>query len=153
MLQSFLERSPIFSVWPFRLLRRHGIRQFMRFGIVGLANTAVDFGIFTFLTRVVKPFNTHYLVANVISFSIAVTNSYFLNKYWTFRDKGRLSLTQFPKFLLSNVVALGFNEFVLFALVSYAGLYDLLAKAFAIGVSLFWNFFVNKYWVFRQKQL
>lgn len=133
--------------WPFSLLRRPGMRQFVKFGFVGASNTLLDFGIYASLTRLTEFFSHHLLTANAISFTVAVSNSYFLNKHWTFRDTGRKYHIQFAKFFLSNCVALGINELILFALVS-VGVYDILAKALAICVSLFWNFFINKYWVF-----
>jgi len=44
------------------------------------------------------------------------------------------------------------NETILYFLVTNAEFHDLIAKAMAIGVVLFWNFTINKLWTFRPQQ-
>jgi putative flippase GtrA len=141
--------AKFFSYWPMVLLRKPHMQQFIKFCLVGAANTAVDFTIYIALTRFIPFFGAHILTANAISFTVAVSNSYVLNRRWTFRDTHSVAVIQFPKFILSNLVALGINELILYALVHSAEVNDILAKACAISISLFWNFFINKYLIFR----
>lgn len=141
----------LISIWPFTLLKRFGIRQFIKFGIVGGMNTAIDYSIYYFLTRSFDYFQEHFLIANLMSFIIAVTNSFLWNKYWTFRDKGKKYHIQFPKFFMVNIIALTISQITLYLLVKELGMNDLISKAVAIVIALFWNFFMNKYWVFKKK--
>ncbi len=124
-------------------------KQFIKFCIIGTSNTILDFGIYLALTRTIIFFREHFLFANAISFSIAVTWSYALNRKWTFRNTHNAVARQFMLFLVINVVALTLNQLLLYSFVTYAGLYDVLAKALAVGIILFWNFFANRAWTFR----
>lgn len=141
--------DPRFYIKKFPLLW-----EFAKFAMVGVVNTAIDFGLYFGLTRYIDFFslekgNYMFLVANFIAFSAAATNSYFLNKYWTFKVKGGKMPVQFSKFFLVSLIGLFLNELFLFGLVSLVGLYDLLAKGAAIVVVLFWNYLANKFWTFK----
>lgn len=125
------------------------IRQFIKFCLVGSFNAFLDYFIYISLTRL---FFFHYLLANLISFFITVCVSFILNKKWTFRDKDSKVGLQYAKFWIMAVCGLGFNELILFLLVRYFNVYDLLAKTVAIGIVLFWNFFVGRYWVFKNSK-
>ena len=147
-----VEKHTLFTIWPFLFLKRFSVRQFVKFGLVGVTNTTIDYTLYLALTRSLSFFQEHFLLANLISFVVAVTNSYFINKYWTFRDQGRWEYIQFSKFVLINAVALVIVELALFILVTHAGMYDLFAKAVAVVIAMFWNFFMNKHWAFRSKK-
>ncbi|MFA6524957.1 MAG: GtrA family protein [Patescibacteria group bacterium] len=125
------------------------IAQFVKFAIIGTANTFVDFGIYFGLTRSSQFWETHYLWANFIAFVVAASSSYIFNKNWTFKDKNRKIRIQYSKFILVSAIGLSLNETILYFLVTHAGLHDLISKAMAISVVLFWNFTINKIWTFR----
>src|SRR3990167_6836118 len=63
-------------------------KQIIKFGIVGVINTIIDFGLLNLLVAI---FDWAVLWANTVSFSVAVLNSFFFNKYWisTFRSSSR----------------------------------------------------------------
>lgn len=131
------------------IAERPSIRQFLKFGIVGAGNTLVDFGLYVFLTRVA---HAYFLLAHVGSFLCAVVVSYILNKRWTFRDTSRPLLSrQLGQFLVVSAVGAVLSSLLLFGLVEYAGLPDLVGKVLAIGIVLFWNFFANKHWTFQSR--
>lgn len=83
------------------LLQRPGVRQLIKFCLVGLSSFVIDAGLLSLL---------HYqgglpvAVAGTISFLFAVTNGYVWNSRWTFRDRQGDSKKQYPKFLATNVV-------------------------------------------------
>jgi putative flippase GtrA len=132
-----------------QIRKRPYIAQFVKFAIIGTANTFVDFGIYFGLTRSDQFWETHYLWANFVAFVVAASSSYIFNKNWTFKDKNRKIKIQYSKFILVSAIGLTINETILFLLVTKVGLHDLYAKALAIGVVLFWNFTINKLWTFR----
>ncbi|MFH1088295.1 MAG: GtrA family protein [Patescibacteria group bacterium] len=86
------------------------IKQFLKFAIVGMGNTAIDFGVLNLLVQI---FHWAVLPANVISFSLAVTNSYFFTKYWTFQDKSAKSFQQFGYFMAVNLLGLGISTLII----------------------------------------
>ena len=124
--------------------------QFMRFAVVGLINTGIDYLIYWSLTRYVDFFEDEKVFATSIAFIVAATNSYFMNKAFTFRDKSKEYGSQYIKFFVVSLVGFGINALIFWALLQ-TGLFDILAKVLTTGVVLIWNFIANKLWTFKQK--
>jgi putative flippase GtrA len=63
------------------------MNQFLKFACVGVANTLMDLGVLNLLLAIfgINGNGKGYLACKATSFSIAVINSYFLNKLWVFR--------------------------------------------------------------------
>lgn len=125
--------------------------QAAKFATVGLMNTILDYSVYISLTRLTSYFTLHYLQANMISFAFGFTSSYFLNRYWTFKDRPTQNgLKQFVKFL--SVVLIGsflIMQSVLYISVEWLQIYDLIGKAFGIILGFIWNFFVSRKYVFN----
>lgn len=131
--------------------RRRSGHQFLIFGTIGVMNTAIDFGIYTYLTRATAVFSyetSGKYFANIISFTAATTFSFFCNRAWTFRRKGKPSAGEAVRFYAAMLSGLVLNTGALYLLVAYAGTNDLVAKLFATVCSMIWNFSLNKIWVF-----
>lgn len=126
-------------------------RQFVKFCVVGVLNTAVDFGMYYVLSRGYLGFHFHYLIANVIAFLVAVTNSFALNKRWTFGSRNEKNALQFTKFVSVNLVSLAMYEALLALFVEFGGFADIAGKALGYGLVLMWNFSAYKYWTFRER--
>ena len=132
------------------ILKMPNFWQFLKFSIVGITNTAIDFIVYFLLTRGFDFWADHYLWAHVISFSLAVTNSFIWNSRWTF-DVGReLKLKRYWRFFVVSVIALLLTQVTLGYLVEFAGVFDLFAKIMAVVVSVAVNFFANRYFVFKK---
>ena len=121
-------------------------RQFIKFALVGLFNTGVDWGFYLLFNRV---FHLHYLLAKAGSFCIAALSSYIMNRCWTFRSQERRVLQQSLKFLVVSVIGLGLNTGIFYLCVHLLHLFDILGLFFATGLVTFWNYFANKFWTFR----
>ncbi len=132
-------------------------RQIIKFSIIGLLNTIIDFSILNLLVKVAS---FAVLPANTISFSLAVINSYFLNKYWTFKDKRPVHIKQFSLFLIISLVGLGLSNLLIYLGLevfkansfglSFVWHYNI-AKAISAVIVLVWNFLASKFWVFYEK--
>jgi len=96
---------------------------------------------------------------NVVSFTIATTNSYFLNKNWAFHDhshahEGRKA----SMFLFVSIIGVAINTGVVVAITTFvdpmfgveARPWLFGAKVIATGVSLVWNFTGYKLFVFKK---
>lgn len=79
------------------------LKQAARFGVVGFINTMVDYGVFYLLISVA---NLHKSIAQVLSTSVAMCGSFFINRYWTFERNGRSSAGEITKFIVVNLVAM-----------------------------------------------
>lgn len=110
--------------------------RFVRFGIVGLSNTAIDFLAFCFFLYICHLLP---LPSNVLAFAVAVTNSYFLNKYWSFGNTGSSKISEFGFYLAVSVFGLVINSAIL--LIAAEHIHILLAKILAGIITPLWNFF------------
>lgn len=70
--------------------------QFIRYCIVGVLNTLVTLGVI-YLCKSMLGWNLY--VSNALGYIAGVTNSFFCNKQWTFRSKGRVR-TEAIRFLV-----------------------------------------------------
>jgi len=120
-------------------------KRFIKFCIVGGIGALIDLGILIFLVEI---FAIPVLLANVISFTLAVMNNFILNKIWTFNCKSKQYLKQFTQFLLISLIGLLINIILMHFLI-LLGFYYILAKIIIIVIISLWNFFANKYWTFK----
>ena len=77
--------------------------QFIKFNIVGVLNTLVDFLVFQALNLLL---GWTYL-AQVAGYCCGIINSYAWNSNWTFRDSRTRSAREKLLFLIVNLVSLG----------------------------------------------
>lgn len=124
--------------------------QLVKFGLVGIANTLIDFGIFVLLHGYLQVF---YALAQVVSYSCGMVNSYFLNKFWTFQSRKAIQLSEVVKFVVVNILSLGVS-LVLLYLVRGRGNWGVVeSKILATSGSLLVNFVGNKFWVFAENKV
>ncbi len=126
---------------------RTGLRQFIKFALVGAFNTVVDFTVYIFFTRFLS---WHYLLAATLSFVVAASSSFLLNRYWTFRVQNSKFLKDYLKFFIVASGGWLLTIFLLFIFVDKFSWYDLLAKLLTVVIVINWNFFLQKYWTFRK---
>jgi putative flippase GtrA len=119
------------------------------FALVGLINLVVDFGVFSLGYFY---FDLPIITANVVSWVIAVSNSYVMNSLTTFAaESGRqLRLKDYLTFALSQVGGLITNTATVFVLSYFTPV--LIAKLFAIGTGFLVNFSLSHFVVFRQRE-
>jgi len=125
-----------------------GLHRFVRFGIVGVLNTGLDFAVFSTL---VFGLDWHVVPANTASYSVAVINSYLLNKYWTFGDRsqGREAVARGVRFVAFNLVGLGLGNLTVWALAQQVPV--LAAKVGATALTFVWNYWTNRRFVYRRE--
>lgn len=119
--------------------------KLLRFAVVGGLGIITDFFI-TWLCK--EKFRWNKYVANACGFSLAVTQNYFLNRYWTFQSQDQQLLMQFSKFLLISLIGLAANTILLMLLHDRAKLPFYLSKMLAILLVFCWNFTANYYFTF-----
>ncbi len=124
-------------------------RQLIVFTFFGVVSATVDFGSYLVLTRFVPIFSGHYIVASVISATLALVVGFYNNRRWTFRAAHLRAPIFYVRFFTVYIVGIGWQNLLLYLLVT-AGFVDWLAKAAAIlAIAYGWNFVLAKYWVFR----
>ena len=134
-----------------RLKREAG--RIGRFSVTGVANTAVDMAVFATMTFAV---GLAPVPSNLIAYGAGVTNSYLMNRYWTFRHRGRTSFhREYLLFFVLNGVGLAISVGCLWFSHYALGLTGPLAdniSANVVGLALgtmfrFWSY---RRWVFPE---
>lgn len=128
---------------------RKDINEFIsliKFGIVGISNTLVNWIIFFILNHI----GVYYITANVIAYLIATANSYFWNSKWVFRFKKEESLKAPLRFILLNLIGLVLNSTILYLLVDLLNFSRMISLIIATGIVMIVNYFINKVWVFKE---
>jgi len=137
--------------------------RFIRFAIVGTIGAVIDIGFFNLFAHVLA---IPVLIAQGISFSLAVISNFIWNRYWTYPDSREKSLSrQLFQFVVVSVAGLIVrtlifdsleqsliwlsNQIIPETLISPIVVGHNLALATVIIVILFWNFFINRYWTFN----
>jgi len=116
-----------------------------RFVIVGLINTAVGYGIFAFFLWLRIP----YQLATVLSMIVGTTNSYFWNKYFTFKSSKK-SFWEVVRFVSVYAVQLLVNEAMLMLLIEVFGVNKYIAGIPTLFVTTLVSFFGHKFFSFRE---
>lgn len=134
------------AVTPLAMTESRGVR----FIVVGLLNTSIDFAILFLLTQ----FGMGVFFANMISTSVALAFSFIANRSITFRAGGD-PRGQIVKFAVVTLIALWLVQPAIITAVSVllAGhmsesLVLLVGKGCATIVSMIWNYFLYAWFVF-----
>jgi putative flippase GtrA len=138
-------------------------RRFVKFALVGISGSVVDFGVFNILSSWLGVNST---LAQAVSFTLAVFNNFVWNRLWTYPETRKSSILKpFIQFGVVNVIGLGIRT-LLFTLIEpqMIKLTTLilpnfneptiighnLTLAFVILVVMLWNYFANRYWTFKE---
>lgn len=126
----------------------------LRFALVGVVNTSVDFVILFVLARVM---GVPVVVANMVSTIIAVGVSYVLNKKAVFKNVDKQGVALVIAFVAVTLAGLwGLQSLVIVAITAlFAHTGDqawvlLLAKVIATVASLIWNYLWYSRVIFRK---
>jgi putative flippase GtrA len=129
--------------------KHRGLRQFVKFGIVGASGFIVNLVIFTLLQRVVPNHasNPQYYFIYAAAFLSGGVSNYALNRIWTFRSSAHPG-REGAQFMSVSLMALCVGLFISWLGQPYLGHGHKLWFVSTVG-AIFVNFFVNKYWTFR----
>lgn len=126
------------------LKNRETAIQFVKFGIVGVSNTAIGLGTYYLFLYL----GCHYMVANVLSWLISVFNAYFWNNRYVFKNE-----VAWIRALVKTYLSYGFSFLAgclcLYALVEWMGISDKIAPLLTLLLTIPMNFLLNKFWTFR----
>jgi putative flippase GtrA len=130
----------------------------VKFASVGALNTVIDFAVFNLLVLV---FGVGIVVANLVSYSAGIANSYLWNRNWTFADRrSNRWRPELFKFVVANLGGLAVNTGLVWLLVRALELVTRssdtatstwippAAKAAAIAGTMVFNYIAFKFWVF-----
>ena len=82
---------------------RKSVMQLIKFSIIGSFNTLLDYILFWLFLNY---FHIDKNLSQIMSYTIAMSSSFLMNKQWTFDQKGRLKSQYVIKFATINICAL-----------------------------------------------
>ncbi len=144
-LQNLLDRLSV--AWHERAVALKAVS----FALVGVVNSAIDFGVFSLGYYYLK---LPVIGANTLAWVVAVSGSYVLNSTITFaHESGRkLTLRNYVNFALSQVAGFFANTATVWCLVVLLFVPAWAAKVAAIAVSFVVNFTLSHFLVFRVRR-
>ncbi len=166
------------TIQRFRATTPKEIKRFIKFLFVGGFGFIVDFGSFNLMHRLsfgaglapYLPFANYFMehpevIEQTISFTLATLSNFMWNYFWIYPEaRSANQARKIGKFVIVSVAGLliGVPVFTLALLffkpiVANLGLEDNpyniagnLALMTRVGVLLFWNFFLNRRWTYRE---
>lgn len=133
--------------------------QFVKFGIVGVSNTAISYGIemlcyYVLFVNVPWSESVRILATSVLAFVVSVTNSYYWNNRYVFGSGTKKTVRQHLTAYLKTVACYGVTGLLLApaikVYVTALGVPYWLSSMGALVVTIPLNFIFNKFWAFRK---
>lgn len=128
-------------------IKNNDLIKLIRFSIVGVGNTLVNWSIFIIL----NVFGVYYIISNIIAYTIATVNSYIWNSLWVFKYGQGLNINTSVKFFILNLVGLTVNTTIMYILVDILNFNKFIALVLASVVVVIMNYTINKLWVFKEE--
>ncbi|MFC5370600.1 GtrA family protein [Arcanobacterium bovis] len=114
------------------------ISQILKFGVVGVISTAVDYGGFLCLTYLL---GINYLIASTISYTAGILVNYWLGMKYVFEsDANRSKISEFSLYTVLTLIGMGLNQLFLYLLVDWALIKPGFAKLIATVLVMIYNF-------------
>ena len=130
-----------------QLLAKLLYSRFVIYCVIGCSGAFLDFVLYTFL---VHHFHINYLLANIFSVTVGITNNFFLNAFFNFKVTDGL-FKRFISFYVVGIIGLIISEILLYLLVDLNSINSILAKVITIFVITLVQFFLNKFITFKQR--
>lgn len=133
------------ELWRVREAR---IREFVRFGSVGAASSAIYFALLWVLT-VLTTWPT--AVRGTLAYGSGIALNYALQKSFTFKS-GRRHQQAGPRYLLIHLGGMILNAAFLWLGVDVAGWNYILVQVAAMCVVTIWSYLGQRFWAFQPQQ-
>ena len=127
-----------------RLYQR--FRNLILYGIIGSFTSALDFAVFTMLSKYI---GIHYIVANCISVLVGISTSFALNRSFNFKVKDKTG-KRFIIFLTVGLCGLILSNLILYVGINLLDGDDLIVKLASIVLVVGFQFLLNKFVTFKE---
>lgn len=121
-------------------------QELINYIIVGGLTTIVSIGSYA-LFRILM----YYQLANIASWICAVTFAYFTNRKYVFRSQNKNIFKEFYRFIILRLLSLVCDIAIMFFLVSFLGINDLISKIVVQFIVTALNYIFSKLFIFKNK--
>jgi len=122
------------------------VKQFIKFGIVGLTNTAISLATY----YIAVPQGMDKFAATTLGFLLGVTNAYIWNVKWVFKGNSEGFKKTIPKFFATYISTYFLSMLLLYLFVDIGGMNEYAAPILYTLITMFINFFLSKFWTFKK---
>jgi putative flippase GtrA len=126
----------------FDFITKELVFKFLKFCVVGIIGTVVDFGGTAFCKEILK---IQKYIANGIGFTLAASGNYIFNRNWTFLDskaKDHIA-SEYLVFMVVSIIGLGINTLTIYILTKKLKRKFYFSKIVATAITMIWNFLAN----------
>ncbi|MBM6775986.1 GtrA family protein [Collinsella tanakaei] len=121
---------------------KHLLAQIMKFGVVGVIATVIDFGVMIFLTEV---FGINPVASATVSFTVSVIFNYLASMRYVFSHREGMSRQrEFVIFIVLSVIGLAINDALMWVGTEMTPVDYRIVKVLATAVVMVWNFVSRK---------
>lgn len=123
-------------------------KMFIIYVVVSLFTSVVN--ILTYY--IVNQFINNIVISNIISYVITLFITFYMNKKYVYKDKGKNYIKKFYTFTLIKLSSLIIDTLVLFLCFKVIGIKELWSKVISNMSTTFNNYFMNKYITFKNEE-
>lgn len=128
---------------------KHLLAQIMKFGVVGVIATVIDFGVMIFLTEV---FGINPVASATVSFTVSVIFNYLASMRYVFSHREGMSRQrEFVIFIVLSVIGLVINDALMWVGTEMTPVDYRIVKVLATAVVMVWNFVSRKVFLERHE--
>lgn len=121
---------------------KHLLAQIMKFGVVGVIATVIDFGVMIFLTEV---FGINPVASATVSFTVSVIFNYLASMRYVFSHREGMSRQrEFVIFIVLSFIGLAINDALMWVGTEMTPVDYRIVKVLATAVVMVWNFVSRK---------
>jgi putative flippase GtrA len=123
-------------------------KHLSRFSMIGVANTLIDFLVFTISNSV---FGINYIASQALGYSCGIANSFVFNKNWTFQDSNskKKKFHELTQFIVINLITLIITMISIRFIVNSFNMNVYIAKIIITILAQAINFLAYKLWIFN----
>lgn len=152
-----MKRGRLFQT---KLLQSALVRQFIKFGIIGLSNTGLSYVLYLIFLKFFESgrifLKYDYLISSVLTFCICTVWSFYWNNRFTFRKEAG-EQRNLPKAFIRTVASysltgLFLHNILLYVFVEWFDISKVIVPLINLCVTVPLNFLLNKYWAFGSKK-
>jgi putative flippase GtrA/glycosyltransferase involved in cell wall biosynthesis len=124
-------------------------RRVVKYLIAGGFSTSVDFLLLFIFTDI---FGWWYLASSALAFIVAFAVSFYLQKFWTFRNKAQgQTYNQLFLYFSTAIFNLGINTLLMYIFVDRFGIWYIAAQFMVTGIIAIWSYMIYGHFIFKKK--
>jgi putative flippase GtrA len=129
-------------------LKKSLIISFLRYQVAAIIATMVDFFVLIILTEL---FDVWYVASTAAGAFCGALTNFIICRYWAFVNSSNNLANQAVKYTIVSAGSLILNTLFVYLLTDFAGVTYSISKIItAIIIAIFYNFTLQKYYVFKQ---